>query len=42
MEATMHFVDRINQKPEQVADRLWVKTSLNEEEESMRMVNLSG
>ncbi len=42
MEAAMTFVDRINQNPEQVADRLWVKTSLNGEEESMRAVNLSG
>ena len=42
MKATMNFVDRINHNPEQVADRLWVKTSLNEEEESLRMVNLSG
>ena len=42
LEAANHFVDRINQNPEEVADRLWAKDALDDEEERMRAVNLSG
>ena len=42
LEAANHFVNRINLSPEEVADRLWVKDALHDEEERMRAVNLSG
>ena len=34
--AVRKFTERINQKPLTIADRLWVKSSLDEEEESLR------
>ena len=42
LEAAKHFVDRINQNPDEITDRLWVKDSLNDEEERLRAVNLPG
>ncbi|WP_263322482.1 IS630 family transposase [Endozoicomonas sp. Mp262] len=41
LKAVNSFTHRINQNPEEIADRLWVKDSLNDEEESMRSVRLS-